>query len=470
MADTKPALPNRPTTFSSARSPDPQPTATTRQRGPQRQSNAQDLNGSLSPAPGLNRRRSSILSYSSIDGIAQDLINPGTSRARTTQDENEVTHWHSTPLAFAILPAVAGLLFKNGSAFVTDVLLLGLAAIFMNWSIRLPWDWYYSAQMQRRAESLEDLEVVDDFEVDETAVETESSAGNSPIHKPDIQSDAEADDTTTHSPSSLEAAAELRRQELLALLSTFLFPVLAAYLIHIIRFQLSAPSTGLVSDFNLSIFLLAAEIRPCRQLVRLITSRTLHLQRTVTGLQDPFSSGSGEKNSISTLASRIADLEVKLTDHTLVPQSTSLAQKNDVSDLSTDLRKRYEPRLEGLERAMRRYEKRSTTLTMQIEQRFANLDAALQDTLSLAAQAARQSQNRGVGAKVLESISALITLPMKVGWGLIMWPVYVLEEAYAKVKAVLVGPPLPKTRKAGGARQGPMRDEKGKSVVKKPAR
>lgn len=466
MADTKPALPQRPT---SARSPDPPLTATARQRVPQRQSSTQNLNGSFSPPPGLDRRRSSILSYSSIDGIAQDLINPSTSRARTSQDENEVTHWHSTPLAFAILPAVAGLLFKNGSAFVTDVLLLGLAAIFMNWSIRLPWDWYYAAQMQRRVANLDDFPV-DDIETDETAVETGSSADNSPTHKPDVQSDGEPEGTSTQSSSSLVAAAELRRQELLALLSTFFFPVLAAYLIHIIRFQLSVPSTGLVSDFNLSIFLLAAEIRPCRQLIRLITSRTLHLQRTVTGLDDPFSSGLEEKSTISTLASRLAELEAKLSDHTLVPQSTSLAQKNDVSDLSTELRKRYEPRLEGLERAMRRYEKRSTTLTMQIEQRFTNLDAALQDTLSLAAQAARQSQNRGIGAKVLESVSTLIALPMKVGWGLVMWPVYVLEEAYAKLRAILVGPPPAKMRKAGAARQGPMRDEKAKGVVKKPAR
>jgi hypothetical protein len=31
------------------------------------------------------------------------------------------------------------MLFQNGSAVVTDIMLLGLAAIFLNWSVRIPW-------------------------------------------------------------------------------------------------------------------------------------------------------------------------------------------------------------------------------------------------------------------------------------------------------------------------------------------
>jgi hypothetical protein len=39
----------------------------------------------------------------------------------------------------ALLPAVGGLFFQNGSAVVTDITLLALAAIFLNWAVRLPW-------------------------------------------------------------------------------------------------------------------------------------------------------------------------------------------------------------------------------------------------------------------------------------------------------------------------------------------
>lgn len=52
---------------------------------------------------------------------------------------SDTSAWHSAPLAFALLPAIGGILFKNGSSIITDVMLLGLAAIFLNWSVRLPW-------------------------------------------------------------------------------------------------------------------------------------------------------------------------------------------------------------------------------------------------------------------------------------------------------------------------------------------
>ena len=182
MSDDKPPPPARAATVatSSLSRDSTPPSAALRQRLPQRQSSP---NASQSPKPTLGRRRSSILSYSSLEGVTSaltdDIINPSMSRPRISKDYDEVTHWHSTPLAFAILPAVGGLLFKNGSTFVTDVLLLAMAAIFMNWSIRLPWDWYYSAQTQRREVEPDDAEFLED-EGEETAVESASSQGGSP--------------------------------------------------------------------------------------------------------------------------------------------------------------------------------------------------------------------------------------------------------------------------------------------------
>jgi hypothetical protein len=40
---------------------------------------------------------------------------------------------------FAVLPPIAGLIFKNGSLFFSDILLLGLAAVFLHWSVTAPW-------------------------------------------------------------------------------------------------------------------------------------------------------------------------------------------------------------------------------------------------------------------------------------------------------------------------------------------
>lgn len=91
-------------------------------------------------------RRNSTLSDSvsearqSIRDSTDDLLFP---RVKTPGANpvlhHEESHWHSAPLAVALLPAVGGLFFKNGSAVITDATLLILAAIFLNWSVRLPW-------------------------------------------------------------------------------------------------------------------------------------------------------------------------------------------------------------------------------------------------------------------------------------------------------------------------------------------
>lgn len=92
----------------------------------------------------LRHRRSSNFSDSvestrqSIKSSTDNLLLPRATSAEL-ESNHEPSHWHSAPLALALLPAVGGLFFHNGSAVVTDLTLLGLAAIFLNWSVRLPW-------------------------------------------------------------------------------------------------------------------------------------------------------------------------------------------------------------------------------------------------------------------------------------------------------------------------------------------
>lgn len=85
----------------------------------------------------LRQRRSSTFS-DSIFSSTDDLLLPK-ARSVGLEAEAEHSHWHSAPLALALLPAVGGLLFHNGGAVITDATLLGLAAVFLNWSVRLPW-------------------------------------------------------------------------------------------------------------------------------------------------------------------------------------------------------------------------------------------------------------------------------------------------------------------------------------------
>jgi hypothetical protein len=77
------------------------------------------------------------------------------------------------------------------------------------------------------------------------------------------------------------AESEMRRNEVVALAACFVGPLVGGWMLHAVRSQLSRPSEGLVSNFNLAVFVLAAELRPAAQVVKLVRARALHLQRLV---------------------------------------------------------------------------------------------------------------------------------------------------------------------------------------------
>jgi len=97
------------------------------------------------------------------------------------------------------------------------------------------------------------------------------SQHNQTHHIPDLSPDLEAE----------AAAINLRRTELLALASCVASPLLGGYLLHYIREFLSRPSEGLVSTFNITLFVMAAELRPAIKLMEMVKQRSLHLQRVV---------------------------------------------------------------------------------------------------------------------------------------------------------------------------------------------
>ena len=346
---------------------------------------------------------------------------------------------------------------------VTDLLILGLAAIFLNWSVRLPWDWYYAAQVlvrEARGRELDREEGEEDVILEEDGGEDEDE-----VSEQTTQNAARTGPMAASSQQREEALASLHTQETLALLSTFLFPALAAYLLHFLRGQLSTPSTGLVSDYNLAVFLLVAEIRPFRQLIRLTKRRTLHLQRTITGNDDAFDGDSDapSKAVVSSLTSRIEELERRLHDQSESEMNGHAAKKSQADELSAEMKKRYESRIDALERAVRRYEKRTTTLAMVTEQRLKAIDARLSDTLSLAAVAAQQSSQRSAAGKVLDTVLAIVVLPLRLVEFVIMWPVKVLEDFYARVSDLLFG--KRKVRRSGDKRSGEPRGERAKEKV-----
>ncbi|KZL79679.1 hypothetical protein CI238_06322 [Colletotrichum incanum] len=373
---------------------------------------------------GLGRRRSSTLSDYSFSE-ARDFLNPRPGDGMSPASADEVSNWASIPLAFALLPAVGGLLFKNGSAVVTDVMLLGLSAVFLHWSVTHPWNWYHSAQAVRVRAEVNTSAVIDDESETEQAVGSPSSAtstANGHTANGSIDDTSEVPTTptsyvqeqapkTTSRTRKEDALAELWLHEILALISCFMFPMLGAYLLHAIRAQLSRPSEGLVSNYNLTIFLLAAEVRPLSHLMKLIQRRTIQLQRDVH--VNPYKDDGVTSDQVRVLVARLEMLESRQEPTQIKQNGNSDNSKiKQEASIARDVRNAIQPDLDALNRAVRRYEKKATVLAFQTESRFAAVDTRLNDAIALAAAAAKNSAARpGFMQWLVESVWAVLTMP-----------------------------------------------------------
>ncbi|OQD80194.1 hypothetical protein PENANT_c038G08050 [Penicillium antarcticum] len=421
------------------------------------------------PSPSLNRaqaewqRRNSTLSDSlsearnSIRSSTDGLFLP-----RVTEEQPlEESHWHSAPLGLALLPAIAGIFFQNGSSFVTDVTLLVLAAIFLNW------DWYRSTQAIRKESGLADPTTFHDEEI-----ETPDSP-DQPHHQHQHQ--------RQHQKSAAAASRELQIHELAALASCFIFPMIGTWLLHGIRSSLSRPSEGLVSNYNLTIFLLASEVRPVAHLLRLVQSRTIHLQRIVSDAESDPHSVPVDPSTIQDLTKRLEELEAHIAERAaarLQPQSQNagtgtgnLSPKQQPSDSPslltqciTETRRIVQPDIDALNRAVRRYEKRTALSTLQTDQRLLALETKAHDAVSLAAAAQRAtSQRAGYAAILLEAICACFVIPAQVFLSLGAFPGRVVSGCLDCVRRVV----LPK--KAGSKREGERERAKGKGGLQRQA-
>jgi hypothetical protein len=242
------------------------------------------------PIPPIRRRSSLLSDYSD---TRHSLLSSTDNLPRPNDNDTDMNPasrpsiWHSAPLVFAILPAIGGLLFQNGSAVVTDVLLLALASVFLHWCVMAPWyvtmhvvclsllssvqncqeqcvadgefrDWYHAAQ---RSQYLPN----DASWTDTIPEEDERSEGTLDDAHPDSAEVKDSDKTSLDKElpeprpqnkltAAQEAAQrELGREEVFALIGCFVSPLLGAYLLHTIRSQLTRPSEGLVSNFTLTI-------------------------------------------------------------------------------------------------------------------------------------------------------------------------------------------------------------------------
>ncbi|KAK9492728.1 hypothetical protein V1508DRAFT_386688 [Lipomyces doorenjongii] len=155
--------------------------------------------------------------------------------------------WTYLPLVFALCPAFVGIFVTNGNKAVTDVLLLCIMTMYLHWLVKVPYDWYQDARAQ---------------------------AVSADVYPPLSDDPAERQLYKLRS----EAAAKLAHWEILSLATCFAGPILGGFLLHYLRGSLTSESAGgLVSNFNITLFVLTACVRGALILAELVKRRTLHL-------------------------------------------------------------------------------------------------------------------------------------------------------------------------------------------------
>lgn len=310
-------------------------------------------------------------------------------------------------------------------------------------------DWYRSAQAIQREGGFESP-IEQSVEFDEN-----DEAGDSQENTKRQQ----------HARATAEAKAirELQIHELAALASCFIFPVIGTWLLHGIRGSLSRPSEGLVSNYNLTIFLLASEVRPFAHLLKLVQARTLHLQRVVATSQVD----SVDPAKVQDLTKRLEELEAHVAEAAAARLSPSKEQQQQPSPQETydapmliaqaaiEARKALRPDIEALNRAVRRYEKRTALTTLQADTRFQQLEAQVHDAISLAAAAQRSSASRrsSYAFILLDWACACFVVPVQLALSILNLPSRVMNrclQAAGRMLGTRRPAPQPRSRSGKG--------------------
>ena len=267
------------------------------------------------------------------------------SKAAAGASTEAVSNFQYAPTVVALLPIFCSLIFGSHSEHWTDLMLLILVAIYLHNCVTVPWDYYRHSTLRLRSY-----------------------------------------DTKTMTLEQRGAFEALQRATRNAFLGLVIGPVLGAALLHYIRSALDRPANGLISNFNIGVFVLAAEIRPMRIAYKYLVSRSDKLQKQL--VDAPESQYDQLRDQVGLLHEQIEKLQREL-DHyhqgmngitngnaagkaaLSRRESTAAAQVQAVASAAA------QEEVEALKRAMRRYERHEQQLKDQWEERLQLLEMSI---------------------------------------------------------------------------------------------
>lgn len=250
-----------------------------------------------------------------------------TDDAETNDQFSPTLTW---PILLAVVPTL-GAFFVGSAELWSDFIMLLLILYYVYKWLTVPWTYYESARSRR---------AIHDSVLTKSKMENPVSSDIDLIKSESI-------------------ATELRRHEFAGLIWVTLSPVLAGYTLHYSRSYLSS-ADKYISTFNISVFVLAALIKPLSHIMTLVQDRTLYLQSELVA----------PESELQSLKKRFEVLDDEV--HIL---KEAYATKKDLGQIADDIN----PAIHHLAKTLRRIEKRENALKDWAEEQFTSLETKMRE-------------------------------------------------------------------------------------------
>lgn len=185
--------------------------------------------------------------------------------------------------------------------------------------------------------------------------------------------------------------AELRRHELAGLLWVVLSPAIAGYTLQYSRYLLSNVDRY-ISAFNVTVFILAASIKPISHVMVLLQERTMFLQSEAL---------------VSESQVQVLQTKMDLLEKELYGLRKAYATKKDLGQVVTE---DINPSLQQLAKALKRFEKRDLALRTWSEEQFTSIDHKVREFDQYICYRIEQDQRQQAHGMVV----SLILLPLNI--------------------------------------------------------
>ncbi|GAN11686.1 conserved hypothetical protein [Mucor ambiguus] len=294
-------------------------------------------------------------------------------RSANISEKNEFSPIISWPILLAVIPTL-GAFFAGSAEVWSDFIMLLLILYYVYKWMTVPWAYYESARTRR-------------------IIHQKSSTEKSKASLLNTQKEDEAyfkRMQQEHAKRKL-ITAELRRHELAGLLWVIFSPAIAGYTLQYSRYLLSNVDKY-ISAFNVTVFILAASIKPISHVMVLLQERTMFLQSEAL---------------VSESQVQVLQTKMDLLEKELYGLRKAYATKKDLGQVVTE---DINPSLQQLAKALKRFEKRDLALRTWSEEQFTSIDHKVREFDQYICYRIEQDQRQQAHGMVV----SLILLPLNI--------------------------------------------------------